>query len=127
MAAVANRPAAQPAGERVPSPPEASDRARLATGGLTSAEAAARLARHGPNELPAERRRGIVALAAGLVREPMLLLLLGTGAVYLALGDVREAVLLLASVALVAGITLYQERRTERALAALRDLSLIHI
>ena len=35
----------------------------------------------------------------------------------------REALVLLASVAVIIGITLYQERKTERALEALRDLS----
>ena len=41
----------------------------------------------------------------------------------LALGDVQEALMLLGFVFVVLGITLYQERKTERALEALRDLS----
>jgi len=58
-----------------------------------------------------------------VLREPMLLLLLGCGALYLVLGDVREAATLLVFVVFVVGITLRQERKSERALAALRDLS----
>jgi Ca2+-transporting ATPase len=42
---------------------------------------------------------------------------------YLALGDLREAIFLTGSVALVVVITLVQERRTERAVTALRDLT----
>ena len=53
----------------------------------------------------------------------MFLLLLGGGGIYLLLGDVEEALLLLGFVFVVIGITLYQERKTERALEALRDLS----
>src|SRR3972149_3144470 len=53
----------------------------------------------------------------------MFLLLVGGGILYLLLGDVEEALMLLGFVFVVMGITLYQERRTERALEALRDLS----
>lgn len=56
-------------------------------------------------------------------REPMFLLLIASGAVYLLLGDPAEAIALLAAVFLVIGITLYQEQKTERVLQALRDLS----
>jgi Ca2+-transporting ATPase len=53
----------------------------------------------------------------------MFILLLVACAVYLALGDRIEALFLLASVAAIITITIYQERRTERVLEALRDLS----
>ena len=58
-----------------------------------------------------------------VAREPMLLLLVAGGAIYLALGDLHEALILLVSVVVVMAITIYQERKTERALEALRDLS----
>ena len=90
--------------------------------GLTAAEAAARLARNGPNVLPEPGRKSGLALAGHVLREPMLLLLLAAALVYLLLGDPGEAALLLASVALVIGLTLYQEYKSERALQALRDL-----
>ena len=91
--------------------------------GLTEFEAAERLRREGYNELAASRRRGILAVALEVAREPMFLLLLAAGAVYLVLGERTEALALLASVLFIIGITLYQERKTEHALEALRDLS----
>ena len=91
--------------------------------GLSDAEAAARLLRDGYNELPSARPRAVIAIALEVVREPMLLLLIASGTIYLLLGDLEEAVALLAAVFLVIGITLYQEHKTERALEALRDLS----
>ena len=91
--------------------------------GLSEAEARARLAREGRNELPSARPRSLFAIAAGVFREPMFLLLVACGAVYLLLGDVHEALMLLAFVFIVMGITLAQESRTERALEALRDLA----
>src|SRR6266545_2596701 len=91
--------------------------------GLSDSDAAARLLRDGPNELPSARERSLLAIALEVLREPMFILLIASGAVYLLLGDPAEAIALLAAVFLVIGITLYQERKTERALHALRDLS----
>ena len=91
--------------------------------GLSEAEAARRLKRYGRNELPAAQRRDVLRIALEVVREPMLLLLVAGGAIYLSIGDLREALILLVSVFVVMGITIYQESKTERALEALRDLS----
>ncbi|MFN9747964.1 MAG: cation-translocating P-type ATPase [Burkholderiales bacterium] len=91
--------------------------------GLTELEARERLAREGPNELPVSPSRGLVRLLTGVVLEPMFLLLLACGVIYLLLGDVHEALMLLAFVFVIMGITLVQERRSERSLQALRDLS----
>ncbi len=91
--------------------------------GLSAGEAARRLAAEGPNELPSARPRSLPAQAAAVAAEPMFLLLLACGAVYFFLGDLREALMLLGFVFLVMGITLFQERKTERALDALRDLA----
>jgi Ca2+-transporting ATPase len=77
----------------------------------------------GPNDLPAARPRSLAFLALDVLREPMILLLVVAGALYLVLGELQEALLLLASVFGVVGISLYQTHRTERALDALRDLS----
>ena len=91
--------------------------------GLTEQEAAKRLTEEGYNELPSTKRRGIFAIALELARQPMFLLLVGGGIVYLVLGDVQEALMLLGFVFVVMGITFYQERKTDRALEALRDLA----
>ncbi|MDO8569091.1 MAG: cation-translocating P-type ATPase [Dehalococcoidales bacterium] len=91
--------------------------------GLSEAAAADKLAREGYNEIPSARKRGFMSIVWSVVREPMLLLLLGGGLVYMALGDVEEALILLFFVFVIIGITIYQERKTERTLEALRDLS----
>src|SRR6185436_20527365 len=63
------------------------------------------------------------ATAWEVVREPMILLLVVAGAIYLFLGELRDSLVLLVSILVVIGISLYQERRSGRALEALRDLS----
>ncbi len=91
--------------------------------GLSDSQVAERLRADGFNELPASKPRTVFATALEVVREPMFLLLVASGGIYLAVGDLTEGLLLLGFVFVVMGITLYQQRKTERALEALRDLS----
>jgi Ca2+-transporting ATPase len=94
-----------------------------APAGLSAAEAAARLAADGPNELPHHGQRSRLRILVDVLKEPMLALLLGAGIVYLALGDATEALVLLGFACLSIIITVAQEARAERALEALRDLT----
>jgi Ca2+-transporting ATPase len=91
--------------------------------GLTEQEAAHRLKMEGPNELPSSQVRSPFRMVLDVVREPMFLLLMAGGVLYLFLGEPRDALVLLAFVLVIMGITFYQEQKTERALEALRDLS----
>ena len=91
--------------------------------GLSEAEASQRRAKEGYNELPSTKKRSVIAIAVDVACEPMFLLLLAGGTIYSLLGDMQEALMLLGFVFVVIGITLYQERKTERALEALKDLS----
>ena len=92
-------------------------------GGLSADEAARRLAIHGPNELPRDKGKGILRIGWEVMREPMLLLLLAAGVINFLLAEPLDGSMLLASIVVVIGISLYQARKTENALAALRDLS----
>ncbi len=100
-----------------------SETERSSSAGLSEAEARARLAADGPNELPRPDRRSPLRIVVEVLREPMLLLLLCGGLIYLVLGDLKEAVILLAFGAMSIVITVVQETRTERVLEALRDLT----
>ena len=91
--------------------------------GLSDQEVMERLAQDGYNELPLARKRTMLHFVWDVVREPMFLLLIICGLLYLVLGDLQEALMLMGFVFIVMGIELYQEQKTERALDALRDLS----
>jgi Ca2+-transporting ATPase len=106
----------------LPSPNETMNTADAA-GGLSSAGAAQRLSDEGPNALPGDQRRGLKAIARETLQEPMFMLLLSAGTLYLILGDLQEGLVLFGLVIVVLALTLYQEGKTERAMAALRDLS----
>jgi len=91
--------------------------------GLTLEHAVNALRSEGPNELPTSRKRGILGIVFEVVKEPMFLLLLACGLIYLVLGEIQEAAMLLGFVVVTMGITIYQEQKTENTLEALRDLS----
>lgn len=91
--------------------------------GLSTPEAARLLARDGLNELPDTAKRGLLELLRKMLSEPMFLLLIACGAIYLVLGNRQEAMMLLGFVFVVMGITFVQQRRAENSLSALRELS----
>ena len=90
---------------------------------LSELEAQTRLRTYGPNVLRGTRKRTLLLIALETLREPMILLLVVTSIVYFLIGDLREAVAILASILVVIGISIFQKRRTERTLEALRDLT----
>src|SRR5687768_10262804 len=91
--------------------------------GLSVGEAARLLTQHGPNELPQARPRNLLIIARDVLAEPMLLLLIAAATIYVLLGEAREAIAIAASMLIVIVISILQERRTEQALAKLRELS----
>ncbi|HQQ63038.1 MAG TPA: cation-translocating P-type ATPase [Pseudomonadales bacterium] len=91
--------------------------------GLSSTHAALRLRDDGPNTLPGGERRTMWVILLDTLREPMFVLLLIAGLLYLTLGDIQEGIALFGCVLASIAITLIQEGRTEKAIEALRDLS----
>ncbi|HMK08389.1 MAG TPA: cation-translocating P-type ATPase [Anaerolineales bacterium] len=91
--------------------------------GLTQAEAERRLAEHGPNELKEAPRPTFFQMLLSQFNNFIVLLLIGAAVVSIALGDYLEGGAILAIVILNALLGVFQERRAEEALAALRRLA----
>ena len=91
--------------------------------GLSSDEARRRLAESGYNELTPPHTRRWWHIAAEVLQEPMFLLLISAGGIYLLLGEVTDAMMLLGFVLLIISMTVFQAQKSERVLEALRDLS----
>jgi Ca2+-transporting ATPase len=91
--------------------------------GLSESEANQRLKTIGYNELPSSKPKTIFHIVYHVIREPMFLMLVACGMLYLMAGELQDALMLLGFVFVMMGITIYQERKTERALDALKDLS----
>ena len=92
-------------------------------GGISTFEAKALLKQHGYNELPSAKPKNIWKIALEVIIEPMFLLLLACGSIYVLLGDYTEGLILLCWVFIIIFITFYQHRKTEASLEALRKLS----
>jgi len=90
--------------------------------GLSSAEAARRLAQFGSNEPVAAHRLTAVAQLLRLFLNPLVIILFVASAVSALLGQTTDAVIIVAMVLLGVGINFWQSYRSERAAYALRAM-----
>ena len=91
--------------------------------GLSVAQAETLLRTHGPNTLRTVKSRSFLKIALGTLREPMFIFLLAAASLYLVVGDLGEGLFLLGGAAVSVGLVVFQDARSERALAALRELA----
>jgi len=81
--------------------------------GLSASEAQKRLAKSGYNELNPPQIRRVWHIVAEVLREPMFLLLIAAGGIYLMLGDIEDALMLLFFVVLITVLTASQQHKRE--------------
>jgi Ca2+-transporting ATPase len=91
--------------------------------GLTPAEAAARLARHGPNEIVGREGEPLWRKLLAQFQDFLVIILLAAGAVSFVIGERTDATLIFLIVILNAVLGVIQEGRAERALLALKQLA----
>jgi Mg2+-importing ATPase len=94
--------------------------------GLTSAEAAERLARFGPNRVSADARTRLAWKIWRRFSEPLVVILLVAAAIAGATGDVPSLAIILAVVGLSIVLDVVQEHRAEVAAEALKRSVAIH-
>ncbi len=91
--------------------------------GLTASQAKEKLRKEGYNNLPSSKPKNFFSIALGVVKEPMFILLVACGTLYMVMGDIREGLMLLGFVFVIMGIEFFQEKKTEKALDALKDMA----
>lgn len=91
--------------------------------GLSHQVAQKKLLLEGYNELPSQKKLTWVSMLIHILSEPMLILLVFSGAIYLLMGEPKDAIMLVFTIFVVVGITFYQERKTEKTLESLKNLS----
>ena len=94
--------------------------------GLSAAEAAARLDRYGPNQLPEAPRRGPLARLAAQFNNPLILVLIVAGVVTALLEHYLDAAVIFGVVLINALIGFVQEGKAESALDAVRAMLATH-
>ncbi len=98
--------------------------ARLETrpDGLTTVEAAARLAKYGPNVLAKDQRAGLGKLLWHAVINPLVILLAVLATISFATGDARAGIMMSLMILLGVGLKLIQEARADSAAAKLKAM-----
>jgi len=92
--------------------------------GLTEREVRKRRNKCGKNELISIKEKGIFTKIIDTICEPMFLLLLFTATVYFILGEVKDGLIMLIFVVAVISIDIFQERKTDKTLKALKKLTI---
>ena len=95
--------------------------------GLSAAQAAQRLAEHGPNALPEPASRPAWRVFLRQLKSPLVVILFVAAALAVALGHWGDAGVILLVVVVNALIGSHQEGRAERSMAALRQLSTLQV
>lgn len=91
--------------------------------GLIDSEIATSVKKHGSNRREASHKNTWLEMLIGILKEPMLLLLVAISILYLILGNYGEALFMLLAIVAVAAISLYQDTRSKKALDALEKLN----
>lgn len=91
--------------------------------GLTSAEAAARLVRYGPNELKEKAAKTPLEMILDQFKDFMILVLLAAAIISGFVGEATDTIAIIVIVLLNAVIGFFQEYRAEKAIAALKQMA----
>ncbi|HUZ37801.1 MAG TPA: cation-transporting P-type ATPase [Streptosporangiaceae bacterium] len=91
--------------------------------GLSSVEAAARLARDGQNVLPPARRVPLWRRVGAQLRDPLVLVLLAAAVLTIATGDWTDASVILLVIVVNTTVGVAQEVKADQAIAALTELA----
>ena len=89
--------------------------------GLAEGEAAARLARSGPNVLPEAAKRTVLVMFLNQFKDILVLVLVAACGVSFLLGEITDGVVILAILVLNAVLGVFQEHKADRALEALEE------
>ena len=90
--------------------------------GLSTAEAALRLKKFGPNEIAQEKKKNVLVRLLDNVKNPLVILLTVLAAVSFATGDMRATIVIMVMVVLGVVLRFYQEMRADDAAAELKAM-----
>ena len=95
--------------------------------GLSSAEAGKRLQQYGANELEEARKKSMIMIFLLQFKDVMILILLAAAIISGIIGDLTDTIVILVIVVLNAIIGFIQEYRAEKAMQALKQMSVVQV
>jgi len=106
--------------------PEAETENKPVFNGLTSEEVTASRNRFGSNIQEDKTKAGFISAFLNVVKEPMFILLVVASTVYFITGNIGDGIIMVSAIVLVSAISVYQDYRSNNAIAALKSLSQPH-
>lgn len=91
--------------------------------GLTSDQVLQSRNTHGENKIEDESKEGFLTTVRSMVKEPMLILLIIAASIYFLTGSQGEGLFMLGAIFIISAISIYQDNKSRKALAALRALT----
>lgn len=91
--------------------------------GLTDKEVNLSLKQYGYNKVTSYHDDTWLMIMTDILKEPMLLLLIAITILYMMIGDYGNAAFMFAAIVVVSSISIYQDRRSKKALKALEKLN----
>ncbi|HDZ13987.1 MAG TPA: cation-translocating P-type ATPase, partial [Pricia sp.] len=91
--------------------------------GLTDKQVVDAREKYGINRLAYKKENGFLNALQSVAKEPMVILLLVTAAIYFISGNTGDAIFMVCAIVLVAGISLYQDSRSRNALEKLKNIT----
>jgi Ca2+-transporting ATPase len=91
--------------------------------GLSVEQVRKRATEFGPNRLRQEKQESILEMYLKELREPMILLLLGTGVLYSLWGELQDTLTIFVVILTLVSVEVFNDRRADKAIASLRKLS----
>jgi Ca2+-transporting ATPase len=93
------------------------------TQGLTDDQVLAARKQFGLNQLKYKKQNRFLEAVVGLIKEPMIILLLVTSSIYFISGKIGDGIFLASAIILVSLISLYQDSKSRNALDKLKDFT----
>ena len=98
----------------------------LSINGLSDSEVLTSRKKFGSNILESKKKNHFIEAVKGLVKEPMVILLLVAATLYFFTGNTGDGIFLAVAIILVAAISLYQDAKAHNAIEKLKELSQPH-
>lgn len=89
--------------------------------GLSDEEVILSRQKYGTNQLIYKKESGLIRVFKGLIKEPMIILLLVTSCIYFINGALADGIFLSSAIILVSFISIYQDTRSRNALEKLKN------
>ncbi|HUH45654.1 MAG TPA: HAD-IC family P-type ATPase, partial [Arenibacter sp.] len=96
------------------------------TNGLTDGQVVRSRAEYGKNRLEFKKESFLISTIKDLLKDPMIVLLLVASSIYFITGEIQDAFFMIGAIFFVAGISVFQHGRSQKAIEKLEEFSQPH-